>query len=973
MNQIKKEVFPRFLRVREEFDLKFNWNGIEFAIPCDRKWHGLNISKEELNFGNWVDEISGDVAFSMPKEDFGIGFLLPKIQKEVSIKGEQSMKLHDEYERYPEFGGDSFGRNYGALYTASNIKTNAVVNQINSGSYILQDTETEKGEDYMAESRENDMVLSPNEFGYVSDTNTGNVNVAVGPKKETLTNTDKPMMYDEKLRKFIPCRLADCIRPFISADEQSYIILQNPVTKDGKLVFPAEGSLNKPEKLEHGRRVNINGPVNFPLWPGQVADVLTGHQLRSNQYLVIKVTNAEEAEKNIQDATIQSKEDSKEVGKKTNKSTKFVTGQLIIIKGTNVSFYIPPTGMEVVPDADGNYVREALTLERLEYCVLKDENGDKRYERGPAVVFPEPTEEFISRSSGSNIFKAVELNENMGLYIKVISEYEENNVKHLAGDELFISGKDTKIYFPRAEHAIIKYGKQIIHYAVAIPEGDARYVLNKKTGSVAKVDGPAMFLADPRKEVIVNRVLDARDVALMFPGNKEALDYNLKIAKEQPHDQYMPAADVSPKKLKESAGQYSRSTMRFTEDATLDEFADGLKRMTEYTPPRSITLDNKYEGAVLINVWPGYAVQVVNKKGERRVVVGPSAILLEYDENLEKLTLSTGRPKSDSHVMETSYLHVRNNKVSDIVNATTSDLVNVDISLSYRVNFEEESKDNWFTVQNYTKFLTDHLRSIIRNAVKKYGIEAFNANSIDILRDTVLGIGKDGKRDGRVFEENGMHVYDVEVLGVRIDDERIENILINNQHKTVADTIALMQDKKRLEIEKQTQEINRQITEEKKKSDIVSLQAQTEILQAKTIRDAVEKNAEAAIQKVIDEIAEADLNRKKSEDNRRIERVQKQTEIITLAHQKRMASITPDLVAAINSLGDKQLAQALVENLPKSSIGEMAPILGMGALSSLLQMVSGTKLEKTLRDVSSKVAKSDLDPESTPLFTEEDN
>ena len=40
-------------------------------------------------------------------------------------------------------------------------------------------------------------------------------------------------------------------------------------------------------------------------------------------------------------------------------------------------------------------MRDALTLERLEYCILVDQNGKKRYERGPQVVFPEPTEAFV--------------------------------------------------------------------------------------------------------------------------------------------------------------------------------------------------------------------------------------------------------------------------------------------------------------------------------------------------------------------------------------------------------------------------------------------------------------------------------------------------------------------------------------------------------------------------------------------------
>ena len=46
-------------------------------------------------------------------------------------------------------------------------------------------------------------------------------------------------------------------------------------------------------------------------------------------------------------------------------------GKLFIIKGTDVSFYIPPTGIEVVKDSNGEYIRNAVTLERLEYCILR--------------------------------------------------------------------------------------------------------------------------------------------------------------------------------------------------------------------------------------------------------------------------------------------------------------------------------------------------------------------------------------------------------------------------------------------------------------------------------------------------------------------------------------------------------------------------------------------------------------------------
>ena len=40
---------------------------------------------------------------------------------------------------------------------------------------------------------------------------------------------------------------------------------------------------------------------------------------------------------------------------------------------------------------------------------LKDEDGNKRYCHGPAVVFPEPTETFVETPKGGNIFRALEL------------------------------------------------------------------------------------------------------------------------------------------------------------------------------------------------------------------------------------------------------------------------------------------------------------------------------------------------------------------------------------------------------------------------------------------------------------------------------------------------------------------------------------------------------------------------------------
>ena len=85
-----------------------------------------------------------------------------------------------------------------------------------------------------------------------------------------------------------------------------------------------------------------------------------------------------------------------------------------------------------------------------------------------------------------------------------------------------------------------------------------------------------------------------------------------------------------------------------------------LSTLRTYTKPRTITIDNKYEGAVAITVWTGYAVNVVSKNGTRKVVTGPTTYLMEYDETLEAISLSSGKPKTTDKLINDVYLRVDN-------------------------------------------------------------------------------------------------------------------------------------------------------------------------------------------------------------------------------------------------------------------------------------------------------------------------
>ncbi len=831
-----------------------------------------------------------------------------------------------------------------------------------------------------------DLVLAPGEYAYYQDTTKGTLLTCVGPSKTSMSNTDQLVRYDPRTRKFnkVPY-VDDAIVPFPNAQEGQYIILSNPIEGAGD-EHPVVAVGQAAVSLKMGRKVNIPGPAYFPLWPGQDAVVIPGHHLHSNQYLLVRVYNEEEAKANWSKAVVKSVSggDADEPIAPPN----LTMGQLMVVKGTEVSFYIPPTGIEVVPEEDGDYIRDAVTLERLEYCILLSESGEKRYIPGPAVVFPEPTEGFISdENNDSRKFRAIELSPISGIHIKVIADYTENGVNHHVGDELFITGKDQAIYFPQEKHSIITYGDRKIYFAIAIPEGEGRYVLNRDTGTVALVRGPLMFLPDPRKEVIVRRILDTKTVDLLYPGNTEALRANQELAeisKQAGSPDYlssntgtspsgvasaslMAAAVATSVGAETATRNYMRGGRAAAAEKLGDFRADTLNRGTTYTPPRSITLDTKYDGAIAVNVWTGYAVLIVNKAGERRVVVGPETVLLKYDENLMALELSTGTPKTDRYI-KTAYLRVTNNKVSDRVDAETRDLVKVSLLLSYRLNFEGDDPIKWFDVENYVKFMTDHLRSLIRNIVKRKGIEEFYSNSIDIIRDAVLGESVDNKpRIGRKFDENQMRIYDIEVLNTEIQDANIRGLLMGAQQDAINGSIKVLLEMSGLERTKRLEVIARERLTEIDQTDaarhalsLTTLERRRAIelagIDVEMANDQAQKNADIELAKLDEALSELVLATSLKQETQRQDLV-KGDNLIEAEHArvgtelfvKRAEALSERITAALLTLGDKIVMERVTENLAPLAV------LGNTTVADMLnQLFKGGPAEDLLKTLTAR-------------------
>ena len=799
-------------------------------------------------------------------------------------------------------------------------------------------------------NQQRDIILSPNEFVFVQNSTNGIIRTYTGPMTLTISAQDYLVRFDVKTKQFYSVKNPqEAKQLFVSPPENWYVVLKNPTINSS---FPEIGKASISPELRTGRKININGPTSFALYPGQMAKVIKGHSLRSNQYLLARVYEAESA--NNSEGEMLDAE-----GNKITSEKNYVNGQILVIKGTEVSFYIPPTGIEILPinnDTFNGYIREAVTLERLEYCILKDEDGNKRYVHGPEVVFPEPTEQFVSSPKGGLIFKAIELSPISGIYVKVIAEYTEDDVVHPVGEELFITGKDCMIYYPRPEHAIINYDGKIVHHAIAIPEGEGRYIMNRLTGKIDTVRGPAMYLPDPRTQVVVKRKLTSSQCALWYPGNNEVLAYNNNLNEKATEKNASKAINLS---LVNSGTMASASA---TDSLAFLEANANISRGTSYTKPRTITLDNKYDGVVSIDVWTGYAVNVVSKNGNRKIVVGPCTILLDYDQTLEVLELSTGKPKSTDDVIKTVFLRHENNKVSDIIKIETKDFVHGAIKLSYCVNFDNSYSDKWFNVDNYVKYLCDRERSLIKRLAKNYTIEEFYQNYVDLVRN--LAIDKENNPEGRFFEENGMCVYDCEVLGFDIENEYEETL---NDHQTeiirkglqlsnATAQIKLTEELSRvekleheLESQKLIHRMNLQETEAKRKLEI-----QNEVNRLKEAEALAEKQAEADMQVLIDEVHAAQMLREKKTKDAALNY---ETRMANIEKAKQMAyaeaavkiieAISPDLTAAMNSKTNTETVAAIAK-----AISPYALAGNNETLSDVINKITrGTPLEEALSNI----------------------
>ncbi len=814
----------------------------------------------------------------------------------------------------------------------------------------------------------NELVLNPGEYAFLQDNTKGNVQTFVGPIVITQTGQLRPILFSES--RFSETNLQDAAVQCVSARKGEYLVLENPTVDNDGLKHPDSASNNtSAPDLRHGEKIVVPGPVEFAPWPQQSAILIGGHHLRPDQYLLVRIYDEDAAVANWGDAIVKTSDDNETVASKAAKELGLSLGKLLIIR--DVSFYIPPTGAEVIPTENGEYVRDALTLEMSEYAILVDSNGNKRYEPGPQIVFPKPTEEFFEEN-GSIKFKPIELTPTQGLHIKIncgykdetwpvasvidanadtpdadATRYARRQRRFKEGDEVFITGATHPIYYPREEHSIVRYGDNLIHYATAVGAGQARYVMNKGTGKIVTRRGPDMILLNSIEEVFVTRVLSDTESNLMYPGNTDSLAYNRSLQQFQADRETgaLTSAHLADDfAVTEGRIKAARSMQLCA--ATEAALPNQIKRSTTSTKPYSVTLDDRFTGAPDMNVWTGFAMLLVKANGDRRIEVGPKVVTLDFDEKMAALHLSTGKPKTTNNLLTTGYLEVANNKVSDILDVETSDGVHVELKLSYRVSFTGD-KEQWFNIDNYVKFLCDHCRSLLKGITRRHTIRNFYIDPAALIRDTILG-PKDGEKErtGRLFKENGMTITDVEVLDVTISDADIGSLLQTQQQEVVTNQIAIDRATQQLEVAiaqaankksmlKLLDEI-RQLEQELELSRLTDHAMIAEAEAAETLKRLQEQDTQAAQEQVT---KNANHEGKLKRRTNMVDLELRQNEAETANVVSRFEAANGDLAAAIRQLGDEQLLEKVAE-----AMGPMR-IIGGGTITDALAGLIGGKGE----------------------------
>lgn len=644
----------------------------------------------------------------------------------------------------------------------------------------------------MAEAKQRDLIITTNEYAWVKDASSGYLYVYLGPHKEALSAESGIVNQDETrayIRVFGDEAEKNAIKTFTYAREGQYVILHNPEVERANM----KRGKNDAIQLHNGKSIVKLGPCEFPLWPGQQAEVVDGHRLTSDQFLRIRVEGeiAEVDAKALQEllkedwllpkppqpkakpeepegATllIMTREPEEVDPIPEVKLPELTIGSEWIVRGSKTKFFIPPTGVKVLvatddvtKSEDDPYVMNGVPLDADEYVILKNRSGRISYVLGSTTVIPCEDQEFQTDRSGINpVFKAQSIDENSGVLLRTLVPMTRAMIQERMGADIRVQftpianlNEDedeapqpridgtlppgTQLVVWREKRLVFPAdGIQIIRKfeATHILAGTARYVKNSLTGRTRIVQGECLYLADPRCEEFASRQLTRDLIGLWFPGTT-AESYN---------------PDLVP----------------------------------------------------CITVPQGTAAMILKRgtgSNTRKTIIGYTTYFLEWDETLCEMKLSTsrgGEAKTYQNAIRVCYLWMKSNRINDVLaDGRTREDCEFAVQYTLTVDFEEKHQDSWFNVDDYVFLVCEEVRSRLRGGLLATPISELSTNYVEIIRDIVLGTKPSAEtpkgevnvltkladyitphRPGIEFPRFGARLVDININAFQIQDPKLQ-------------------------------------------------------------------------------------------------------------------------------------------------------------------------------------------------------
>ncbi len=271
----------------------------------------------------------------------------------------------------------------------------------------------------MADRSSKKIPVTEREFLWVQDDDKGEVVLHVGPTMVSPTAADRVVCDDgEGGFREDPTNRP---RKMIVVGDDQYCVLFNPLFEnDGRPNGKFRQGRNEARPLRNGTRAMIPGPCSFHLWPGQRAEVRDAHELGSNQYLVVKVYGEVDKTAPYYDITAKSagirtaiaedvgrlhpEEGSPLLSEAETSDLRMVRGQLIVVRGLDTQFYIPPTGVDIVPDTSvdgrGSRISAELAAQLLQQVRDQDDRDQIIQQLGLSESVEEELQEEFKKARG---------------------------------------------------------------------------------------------------------------------------------------------------------------------------------------------------------------------------------------------------------------------------------------------------------------------------------------------------------------------------------------------------------------------------------------------------------------------------------------------------------------------------------------------------------------------------------------------